>query len=108
MFELNRFLSLRILPLLPFLFCSNLSYVSRYGNHAICVAYNILGVVALLYRIYLLPGLIQPFSTAVWLTRFGFYITCWIFNPNPVPWRFIELLKKRDRFEFSIPHSSPG
>jgi len=67
MFELNGFLSLQVLPFLPFLFRSNLffSCMSRDVNHAFCVVYKILGEVALCYRIYLLPGLMQPFSTAV-------------------------------------------
>ena len=63
MFELNRFLSLPFYPFFSFEFF--FSCMSCYVNHAICVVYNILGAVALSYRIYLLPGLMHPFSTAV-------------------------------------------
>ena len=92
MFELNWFLSLQILPFLPFLFRSNLffSCMSRDVNHAFCVVYKILGAVALFYRIYSLPGLIQPFSTAV----------CW--QCGQLSLRVL-YLKTRDGLKCSIP-----
>jgi hypothetical protein len=83
----------------PFLFVRIFFFfpcMSRYVNHAICMVYKVLGAIALFYGIYLLPGLMQPFSTAVWLTSFSFYITCRILCPNLVPWGFIELLRKHD------------
>ena len=64
-----------VLFTLSFSFESFFPCISRYVNHVICIVYKILGAVLLFYGIYLSPVLIQPFSTAVCLTRFSSYIT---------------------------------